>query len=217
MDQVSEKQVNIVIFPNDIHAATVAPDSIDDIFEDIYLHFPRHIHVGERLASDLNGLQDFGLVHRCIILFLQFQHLATSNSPECSFDLDASAPNHKFWIQFQHLPFCLLKIGYQMPKGHYLSFDATETWQDYTFHALSKRINRIQHPTNPNALSMGPLIGPIQQHSTQHHMCFADRAFKILIDTDEEELEYQGLEPDDTVPVERKAFCPLMAGTSRHS
>ncbi|KAG1734336.1 hypothetical protein EDB19DRAFT_1911195 [Suillus lakei] len=95
-----------------------------------------------------------------------------------------------------------------MPKGHYLSFDATETWQDYSFHALSKRINRIQHPTDPNVGLLiicpkyGPLIGPIQQHSTQHHMCFADRAFKILIDADEEELEYQGLELGNTVPVE---------------
>jgi hypothetical protein len=126
-----------------------------------------------------------------------------------------------------------------MPKGHYLSFDTTETWQDYTFHALSKCVNWIQHPTDPNvglliicmynivhATSLywlylgpkyGPLIGPIQPHGTQHHMCFTDRAFKILIDADEEELEYQGLEPGNTVPAKCKAFCPLMAGTSRHS
>ncbi|KAG1724819.1 uncharacterized protein EDB91DRAFT_1255060 [Suillus paluster] len=205
--QVSEKQVDIVIFPNDIHAAPAAPDSIDDIFEDTYLHFPRRIHVGERLASDLNGLQDFGLVHR-ITLTASSRNEIIMNQPECSFDLDASAPNREFRIQFQHLPFRLLKIGYQMPKGHYLSFDTTETWQDYTFHALSKRVNRIQHPTNPNVGLLiicpkyGPLIGPIQQHSTQHHMCFADRAFKILIDADEEELEYQGLEPGDTIPVD---------------
>ncbi|KAG1737480.1 uncharacterized protein EDB91DRAFT_1249612 [Suillus paluster] len=239
--QVSKKQVDIVIFPNDIHAAPAAPDSIDNIFEDTYLHFPHRIHVGERLASDLNGLQDFGLVHRITLtasshneiimnqVYNSVLAISTSHNiqfppePECSFDLDASAPNHEFQIQFQHLPFRLLKIGYQMPKGHYLSFDATETWQDYTFHALSKRVNQIQHPTDPNVGLLiicpkyGPLIGPIQQHSTQHHMCFANRAFKILIDADEEELEYQGLEPGDTIPVECKAFCPLTAGTSRRS
>ncbi|KAG2069018.1 hypothetical protein BDR04DRAFT_1119323 [Suillus decipiens] len=239
--QVSEKQVDIVIFPNDIHNAPAAPDSIDDIFEDTYLRFPHRIHVGERLASDLNGLQDFGLVHRMTLtassrneiimnqVYNSVLAISTSHNiqfppePECSSDLDASAPNREFQIQFQHLPFRLLKISYQMPKGHYLSFDATETWQDYTFHALSKRVNRIQHPTDPNVGLLiicpkyGPLIGPIQPHSTQHHMCFADRAFKILIDADEEELEYQGLEPGDTVPAECKAFCPLMAGTSRRS
>ncbi|KAG2108385.1 uncharacterized protein F5147DRAFT_652765 [Suillus discolor] len=226
--QVSKKQVNIVIFPNEIHAAPATPDSVDDIFEDTYLCFPRCIHVGERLASDLNGLQDFGLVH-CITLTASSRNEIIMNQvyfppePECSFDLDASAPNREFRIQFQHLPFRLLKISYQMPKGHYLSFNATETWQDYAFHALSKCVNQIQHPTDPNVGLLiicpkyGPLIGPIQQHSTQHHMCFADRAFKILIDADEEELEYQGLEPGDTVSVECKAFCPLMAGTSRRS
>ena len=123
------------------------PDEIDGIFEleETYLHFPRRIHVGERLAQDLLGLQDLGLVHRVTLsassrneiimdqVYNSVLAMSTSRNiqfppePESSFDLDASAPNHEIRIQFQRLPFRLLKIGYQMPKGHYLSFDATET------------------------------------------------------------------------------------------
>ncbi|KAG1790759.1 uncharacterized protein HD556DRAFT_1445772 [Suillus plorans] len=186
--QVSEKQVDIVIFPNDIHAAPAAPDSVDDIFEDTYLHFGL-VHRIPLTASSRNEII-MNQVYNSVLTISTSHNIQFPPEPECSFDLDTSAPNREFWIQFQHLLFHLLKIGYQMPKGHYLSFDATETWQDYAFHALSKRVNRIQHPTDPN---VGLLI------------------------IYEEELEYQGLEPGDTVSVECKAFCPLIAGTSRHS
>jgi hypothetical protein len=89
-------------------------------------------------------------VYNSVLAISMSHNIQFPPEPECSFDLDASVPNREFRIQFQHLPFRLLKIGYQMPKGHYLSFDATETWQDYTFHALSKHVNQIQHPTDPN-------------------------------------------------------------------
>jgi len=47
-------------------------------------------------------------------------------------------------------------------------------------------------------------------------MCFADRAFKILIDGDEEELLHQGMQPDDTITVECKTFCPRTPSIRQH-
>ncbi|KAG1756078.1 hypothetical protein EDB19DRAFT_1902255 [Suillus lakei] len=146
--QVSEKQVNIVIFPNDIHAGPAAPDSVDDIFEDTYLYFGLVHHI--TLIASMHNEIIMNQVYNSVLAISTSHIIQFPPEPECSFDLDASAPDRKFRIQFQHLPSHLLKVGYQMPKGHYLSFDTTETWQDYSFHALSKCVNQIQHPTDFN-------------------------------------------------------------------
>ncbi|KAG1778560.1 hypothetical protein EV702DRAFT_1196074 [Suillus placidus] len=123
-------------------------------------------------------------------------HLQFPPFPESSFELEISAPNQELHILYQQLPFRLLKISYQMPQGHYLSYNASESWRDYSYSALCKRASRVQHPSDPNVGLLvlcpkhSPLVGPICPPSLEQHSCFSDHAFKILINGDDEELTY---------------------------